>query len=271
MNSPVRELTMLLGADHPAFGAVEMRVQAEGRSALAISAGAAGPSGAEARKQGVAVPNEDAVLVVDEGPRTLLAVADSHHGHEAACDLVAQLAQRFAPAAGAPGPAPLPRDPLAVLDVLRRLDRGSERPDTASRAALLVAVIDRERGQGFGASFGDCSLTVVGRNREPMPVTRKNRAFVSPWLPGSLHPRLAFEFALRVQPGDLVLAFTDGIDECHYGNPQASIRPAHIWNLLLESGSEPLAYARGLAELALAGVGGNAGGQDNLAIGVSRA
>ena len=111
MAPSARELTLLLGADHPAFGAVEMRVQAEGRTAVAISAGGAGPSGAEARKQGVAVPNEDAVLVVDEGPRTLLAVADSHHGHEAACDLLAQLAQRFAPGEGSPGPAPLPRDP----------------------------------------------------------------------------------------------------------------------------------------------------------------
>lgn len=271
MDSLARELTLLLGADHPAFGVVETRGQAAGRSALAISAGAAGPDGAEARKQGVAVPNEDAVLVVDEGPRTLIAVADSHHGHDAACDLLAQLAQRFAPGAGAAAPAPLPRDPLAVLDLLRRLDRGTERPDTASRAALLVAVLDRARGQGFGASFGDCSLAVVGRATQPVVVTRKNRAFVSPWLPGSLHPRLATEFALRLQPDDLVLAFTDGIDECHYGNPQASIRPAHLWNVLMESGPDPLAYAQSLAKLALGGVGGNAGGQDNLAIGVSRA
>jgi hypothetical protein len=101
-------------------------------------------------------------------------------------------------------------------------------------------------------------------------VNRKNRDYVSPWSAGALDPRRALEFGFSVAPGELVVAFTDGVDECHYGKPDTSIGKRHLWNLLPDAGGSPEHYVRALAELALQGVGGNPGGQDNLAIAATR-
>ena len=89
--------------------------------------------------------------------------------------------------------------------------------------------------------------------------------------PRSLDPRHASSFAFEAAPGELVLAFTDGINECHYRYPETSVSPQHLQSLLAEIGAEPERYARRLVEMALAGVGGHPGGQDNIALVVVRA
>ena len=63
----------------------------------------------------------------------------------------------------------------------------------------------------------------------------------------------------------------DGIDQCHYRQPETSVTPRHLRSLLAETGPEPSRYAQALVELALRGVDGNPGGQDNIALVVTRA
>jgi hypothetical protein len=74
----------------------------------------------------------------------------------------------------------------------------------------------------------------------------------------------AFKFS--AEPGDLLLAYTDGIDECHYRSPRTSVRPGHVSALAAGVGNDPLATVDGLCRLALGGVDGNPGGEDNIAI-----
>ena len=73
-------------------------------------------------------------------------------------------------------------------------------------------------------------------------------------------------FAFTGNPGDLLLAYTDGIDECHYGKPETSVTPQIMADLWRATGNEPEVYVRRLVELALSGVDGHPGGQDNLAV-----
>src|SRR5262245_56865682 len=129
----MREATMLLGRDHGAFGALTLHAQAGGRTACAISVGSDAPDGVRIFKGDLEIPNEDAVLVVDEGQLTMLAVCDGHHGHEASHHLIEALAANA-----------VPRDPLALLALLARL---SADPDLNAEAAttLLISIVDRAR------------------------------------------------------------------------------------------------------------------------------
>ena len=77
---------------------------------------------------------------------------------------------------------------------------------------------------------------------------------------------MADAFRFEATRGDLLLAYTDGIDECHYREPETSVTPQIMAQLWRETGSQPEAYVRRLVELALAGVGDHPGGQDNLAV-----
>ena len=94
----------------------------------------------------------------------------------------------------------------------------------------------------------------------------KTPCFVTPARPGTLGDPSVRRFTFRVRAGGLLVAFTDGVDECHYANPQTSIRASHHAALFAEVGPNPRSYVRRLAGLALSGVDGNPGGEDNLAI-----
>src|SRR5262249_35687799 len=155
----------------------------------------AAPDGARIFKGDLDVPNEDAVLALDDGPLTLLAVADGHHGAAASQHLIATLAQR-----------PIPPDPLALIALLRAL-QGEPDLEAEDQTTLLIAVVARARSAGFALSFGDSSLLVLAAAQPPVQVNRKGRTYVSPWHPGSLDPRRAQEVAFSVTPGDLVVAF----------------------------------------------------------------
>jgi serine/threonine protein phosphatase PrpC len=257
------ERLLLLGLDHTDYGRVHSAPQAAGRTAAAISVG--GPY-VEIRKGDLDVPNEDGALAIDDGDRTLLVVADGHHGHWASHGLLEALAE-----------IPVPTDLMALLATIQRLaqplptDRTSLPPGLLdARSTLLAAVVDRRHHRTFGASYGDSSIFGVANDRFPERFNRKSEHYVSPWSPGSLDPRHAREFSFAVAPGDLVVVCTDGIDECHYGQPSTSVGPEHFARVFTEA-QQPHAFARKLAELALLGVDGHPGGQDNLALAVARA
>ena len=108
----------------------------------------------------------------------------------------------------------------------------------------------------------------LSRSTAPVLATRKDGNYVTPWDRESLNPRRGHEFEFAIPPDGVAVAFTDGIDECCYEHPDRSVLPGDLWGLLDETGGavEVELYVRDLAELALAGVDGNPGGQDNLAI-----
>ena len=262
-----REQALLLGEQHPRFDHFEVVTQAGGRSACTLCAGSA----ATPCKDLGDSPNEDALLVIDEGARTLLAVADAHYGPRASHELL----ERLALAAD-----PLPTGPLALLELLPGLadvpagpaqaaeDESSRDP---SETTLLVALLDRADWSGFGVSMGDSTLLVLGLEEPPRTINRKDSAYAQACSPDSLDPRRARDFSFDMRPGELLLAFTDGVDECHYRSPQTSVQLHHMESLHIRTGGGPAALVRELTRLALAGVGGNPGGQDNIAVIATRA
>jgi len=60
------------------------------------------------------------------------------------------------------------------------------------------------------------------------------------------------------------------VDECHYRSPETSVRSGHRRMLHGQVGSDPAPYVRALLGLALEGVDGNPGGQDNVAVAAVR-
>lgn len=260
--------TALYGLDHTTYGAVHL-VDAGPRIALALSVGAEADSPAHRFKADPAHPNEDALVALDDGERCLLAVADSHFGHHASHLIIAGLARL----------ADIPPDPMALAAALDGIDDAINAAsdvapdgidDDHSASTLCVAVFHRPSQRGFGLSIGDSTFAVVGPERLPVARNRHSRAYVHPGRDRRISRR-AEAFRFTATPGDLLLAFTDGIDECHYRRPETSLRPEHLQAIFAEVGSDPARYARRLVQRALTGVEGNPGGQDNIALVVAGA
>ena len=241
---------LLLGRDHQRYGSFEA-VSVTERVAAAISIGADPESPSLKFKDDPDTLNEDALCVVIDGTRTALAVADAHYGPESSHVLIEQLCERWN--------SGVPVDFDGLADVANQLGVSAE---TDSETALLMAVHDSATGEGFGFSIGDASLIVVGSGRDGSPENPRNHRYVSAF--GDDAEAVAFSFVTK--PGDLVLAFTDGIDECHYRHPETSIRPHHIDQVVASAAGDPLLVVEQLSQLALDGVDGNPGGQDNIAI-----
>lgn len=242
------------GIDHPRFGVVHATMAGE-RAAVVICAGSSPDSPAAQFKADPRYPNEDAALVLDDGVRCLLAVADSHFGHAASHALIGGLSQIEV----------VPPDVEALARQLDALDAPVADIDDRSASTLVVGVLDRSSGRGFGLSIGDSTLAVVGRKRLPIARNRHNRAYVHPGRDARLSRR-AEPFRFSASPGMLVMAFTDGIDECHYRQPDTSLRPGHLAEIFARTGPEPLSYARALVDAALAGVAPYPGGEDNIGL-----
>jgi hypothetical protein len=263
--SPERPLILLLGAEEARYGEFSMLPAEPARTHVALSVGGAPLSASRLAKGRADIPNEDAALALDEGQKTLLAVADSHFGHTASHFLLERLREILG--AG----RTLPADPASLVELLASC-LGGDRPDgDESESTLLVAVVDRQRGRGLGVAFGDSSLFVVSLEDPPRRVSPQNRAYVSPFDAGSFAPGRGslFEFAFR--PGDLVVAFTDGVDECHYRSPDTSVGPRHLHGLYIRTCGEADLFADALVRLALQGVDGSPGGEDNIALAVTKA
>lgn len=252
------EVTARFGQDQAVYGQIGECAQAHGRSAAFLSAGSSADTPALAAKGDPNQPNEDALLVADHGERTFLAVADAHGGIQASHELVDSLA--------ANADQFLAR-PSEIESLVARLAR-DEAPD-GSATTLVSAVYDREAGRGFGLSFGDSSLVLVGETGARR-LNPRNPEYLNLRVPASILPGRGHLFSFFGAPGHLLLAFTDGVDECHYRSPSTSVREKHLVDLFEEYGADPGRYGRALARLALTGVGGRPGGQDNIALVLTR-
>jgi len=260
MNAPSPARALLLGRDHGEYGAVRYATLAD-RTACAISVGSDRDSPSLSAKGDVATPNEDCLLAVDDGPRTLLAVADGHFGIEASHELIERTAARF---------RQVPADGAEIASFVNDLTyRPPSRPYGSATSFVLV-IVDREAGRGFGVSYGDSTAAVVGPETPCRGLNAKNGRFVTLASPSTMALANAEPFFLSFAPGDLILVFTDGIDECHYGEPATSITADVMDRLFAESGTAPRPFVEAVVAQALAGVDGHPGGQDNLVIAATR-
>lgn len=248
---PARTL-LLLGRGHQRYGLVTSAGLGD-RAAVAICVGDDPDSPSNRFKHDPDVRNEDALCVHDAGGWVAFAVADAHFGPDASHFLVEQLHRAWL------RERPTEGDHLLELVASPLEEYESE---TRSESTLVAVVFDRVTGRGFGVSFGDSSFMVLGPGRDPEVINERNGVYVRP--SDFVPPAARFEF--DADPSDLLLAFTDGVDECHYRSPATSVRPDRIAAIARAGRYVPLWTAQAIAAAALRGVDGHPGGQDNIAI-----
>jgi len=248
----------LFGRDHVDYGRYDTVCLNRGTTACTISVGADPKAASRKTRGGADSLNEDALYACDLGDQLLVAVADAHFGRESSHWLIAEIS-RLTP--------DIPREPQELQRRLRSIQPSHEALVSAS--TLLVAVYQRSRQHGFGFSLGDSSLAIVAPEGARV-VNLRSPHFLSPATKGGLDWDQADPFVFFAGPGSLLLAFSDGINECHYRSPRSSVAESHLHQLFREVGPRPELYARRLTELALAGVDGNPGGEDNICLAVSQ-
>lgn len=244
----------LLGRDYGMYGAFA----ATGVGALAaasISVGSQPDSPANQFKFDEAVRNEDALCVIEAGEWAGYAVADAHYGPESSHVLIERLHKIWSKIR--------PTDPAHLGQMIEFLRQG-EPMRTESETTLLVAVYDRQRREGFGVSFGDSTFAIVSPQRLPTALNMRDHRYVTPAERRSMLDGSVFTF--RTSPGDMMLVFTDGVDECCYRQPDRSIQPQHIAAIAAKADFQPLQVVTDLSLAALEGVDGQPGGEDNVAI-----
>jgi len=244
----------LLGKDHGDYGEIALQAY-QGRTAAGLSAGLTPHALSLEFKGDTEVLNEDALCIVEGDDWTAMAVADAHYGHEASHILISGLRERIA--------NERPADVAHLAQMIADLGSGPS-TSTPSECTLLVAVIDRMWGQGFGINYGDSTLRVLTRSGEDNIVNDADQRYVTPTRRSLQSPGATFSFVAA--PGDMVLMHTDGIDECHYRNPLTSVRPHHVIELVHQQDFEPASFVDQLIGLALRGIDGSPGGQDNIAV-----
>jgi len=256
MSSQAREKLFLKGVSETRYGEYALE-SLGGTAAGALCVGSQPGSISLAAKGNPDFPNEDALLVIREGALTLFAVADSHFGVEASHESLARI-NRFS--------NPLPRNLEDLYGLLDRIPFEVPGIPDRSSTTLLVGVHDSDTHRGFGVSYGDSSLWILDVDGHVGIVNELNVHYVTPYSPVSfsMENRRPFEYHVAIQ--GLVCAFTDGVNECHYGRPETSIGAEHLRRLMTPANLDPTQFVRSLMELALTGVDGNPGGEDNIAI-----
>lgn len=244
----MKKLT-LYGRDYPVLGAVAQQTL-NGAHAL-LSVGSDADSPARSFKGDQNNPNEDALLIVQDGPNWLFAIADGHFGHHLSHMLIDYLAQTRASLPSRLGQLALW---LTGLEIPESLPGGS---------TLLVACAQESTGEVFGFSFGDCSLVSVDAE-EISARNRLNDVYIRADSPLDLEQASHFQF--RLKPGQTLLLFSDGINECCYRAPQRSVQLSHLHQLYRQNETDLGQVAAEIVQLALAGVDGQPGGQDNIAL-----
>ena len=272
----------LFGEDYPERDVYAMHGLASGDVWCALSLGG---GAVLARKAGETAPNEDALCIAEDGARVLLAVADGHFGPLAShvlierLDLALQERARDASAASVAGSRVVPPDLGALCRlVAERADTGADSGDSGSadraqrrsETTLVVAVLDRAAREVWGLSVGDSSAVVLGLASRARWLTRATRSYATPADAASLATERVRTFRAPVSPGEVVAVFSDGVNECNYGRPETSIGLRHMESLFSRVAGHPERFVEGLVQLALAGVDGHPGGEDNVAVAVAR-
>ncbi len=222
--------------------------------AAALSVGSDPRSPSLAHKGRRDVPNEDGLLVLSQDDWLLLAVADGHHGPDASHTLLKRLFESSSvpTSAGQLG--------LFLLDLAHPPWPG------LSGTTFLVAGLNLATGQGFGFSWGDSFGCVLG-GAHPRMLFQTDTNFLRSGQPLEVERAASFRFTLEAN--EALVVGTDGVTECHYRSPLTSVTLQHMNEFMKHSPSaKELAWQIG--HLALEGVGGHPGGQDNLALLVAR-
>lgn len=241
---------LMLGRHHAGYG--ELALEGVEGVFAAISVGSDQSSPSLASKGDSSAPNEDALAILCEADWCLVAVADAHFGAEASHEMLGRLVERC---------AGVPKDAMQLTFI----SMGLTDPPGRSRSAttLAVACLDRASGTGFGISFGDSTMAAVGPTGHRV-LNRPSDIYLH--LDAAMPMADCQRFEFDIQPDELLLGYTDGINECHYRSPQTSIRKQHFEEFFRAAHGDAEKFCALLAEAALSGVDGQPGGQDNLAL-----
>jgi serine/threonine protein phosphatase PrpC len=245
---------LLRGREHVELGAID--VVGEGCAAIAISVG-----GAKKRYAHVD-PNEDAALFAAGPAGVLVAVADGHHGFEAAEVALEYLATHPAPHWTEPGTVRAEswrRQAAAVLEDANRAIR-SERAgfEDGPCTTLSFAVALPAQATLLHASIGDSHLYLVGRGGEVRDLAA--RADAKPFFLGQVEAdaealeKHATIGALPLAGARALVLATDGLSERGIGvdEPEAAVREAVEAAAAAAPALRPLEAARALLERACA-------------------
>lgn len=233
------------------------------RSAAALCAGT---YRAIQRKGGNDTPNEDALLLVDDGRHALHALCDGHYGTAASHGWIERIEAALA---AAPDCAALVDD-LAWAQGTWDATEPAE-PPSAKRpgTTLVIALLDRARGQVRGVSVGDSGAFLLRSNGEVKRLDDPQERYLRAPRTAGFEAAEVRPFEARVAAGDGLLTCSDGVFECHYDRPATSIQAGDLARLWLAGSLDAEGLARGITEAALAGVRGNPGGEDNIGVLVS--
>ena len=261
MNSPDSRLgrLLLLGENYGTYSAISSTAVGS-EAAAGISVGADPDSPSHQYKDDETVDNEDALCIIAAPDWIGMAVADAHYGPESSHMLMARLHDIWAKVR--------PRNVDHMQEMVEFLRQGDP-AQTESETTMLLTVYDRESREGFGLSFGDSTFAVLGADKLPRRQNPQDNRFVATNRRGTL--RNGGQFRYAADPGDLLLIFTDGVNECHYRNPETSVQDEHIHAAARAANFEPLDVVNRVISLALGGVDGYPGGQDNIAMAAARA
>ena len=227
-----------------------------GATACGLSAG--GDAMVE-RKGPSLVINEDCVLALDDGRRAIHAVADGHEGHEASHATVELLGHVL----GAAGPSITPEEVLGRLHPLA-VERGFR--DDGSRCTLSLVMLDRDEGTLEGFCLGDSAVFLGNAESGVRRVVAPNTFYMAPWDLGSLGMPPSAHFRIPVRPGDWIVTCSDGVHECRYETPDQSIGADDLETLMIRANRSPEHLVDAVVRVALEGVRGHGGGEDNIGV-----
>lgn len=245
---------LLLGEHSKKYGEVDY-FYIDRSIACAISVGSDPNSPSLVFKGNKDSANEDALFVYADEERIIMAVADSHFGQWASHTIIAGLYENYRKLTSLEH----------IYRVFQDICNTKHNPNEHSETTLTLVSVDSATGGGIGVSFGDSSALLINTTGV-LRQNIKNNNYVSPNRSLSLEAGFANEFEFNVSKGDVLMLFTDGVDECHYGHPETSIQDNHILGMYSKHPDNPALFVSELAMQSLSGVNGNPGGQDNIAI-----
>lgn len=243
------ERLVMIGRDYPELGSIHQQGLHGVLGCVSAGSDADAPSFAFKGDKGVC-PNEDGLVVLKDENRWLLAVADGHLGHESSHAILEGLSQ-------------LAKVPSRLGPLSLALTSNEWIEETRGGTTLLVACCDQSTGAVFGLSFGDSSLVVLSSSGAQVK-NQPNNSYLRGG--GPVEVELGRPFSFQLNPDEIMLLYTDGVNECCYRDPYRSIRLSHLEQLFQEHSANLEKFTRALMELALSGVDGHPGGQDNVVI-----